>query len=122
MQLTVRQMRELLGASQTSFGDRYGIPMRSIQNWENGERSCPDYVLRLLQRCVLEDYEEENGHIANYFIEAKDTKAIYDTHLDESDDLEDAKKKAKMWVDRGYQVELVNGIEFLTGSYTPIDF
>jgi putative transcriptional regulator len=53
--MTIKEMRTMLGLSQQAFGDKYGIPFRTIQNWEAGRRKCPDYVLNLLERAVLED-------------------------------------------------------------------
>lgn len=118
--MTVREIRSLIGLTQKEFGERYGIPMRTIQNWEGGQRECPAYVLALLERVVWEDYEEENGHVPEYSIESTDYNATYDLHLDDSDDLEDAKKKAKYWEGKGYPVELVRTKEFLTGFYNKI--
>lgn len=48
-------MRHLLGLSQQKFGDKYRIPLRTIQNWETGARQCPEYVKDLLERAVKED-------------------------------------------------------------------
>lgn len=52
-------MRKLLGLSQASFGDRYNIPVRTIQDWESGRRKAPIYVLELLERVVIEDSDAE---------------------------------------------------------------
>lgn len=56
--MTIKEMRELLGLSQQKFGDKYGIPRRTIQDWEYGKMIPPDYVLQLLERCVREDAEK----------------------------------------------------------------
>ncbi|MCC8047319.1 MAG: helix-turn-helix domain-containing protein [Clostridiales bacterium] len=53
--MTIKEMRQLLGLSQAAFSQKYGIPKRSIENWEGGVNKCPDYVKELLERCVLED-------------------------------------------------------------------
>ena len=52
-------MRAMLGESQQKFGNRYNIPLRTIQQWESGERKCPAYVTELLERAVLEDSKKE---------------------------------------------------------------
>lgn len=52
----VKELRELTGLSQKKFGDLYGIPLRTIQSWESGEREAPEYVIRLLERAVKEDF------------------------------------------------------------------
>lgn len=53
--MTVKEMRTLLGLSQKAFGEKYQIPMRTIQDWEAGKRTPPIYVMLLLERAVLED-------------------------------------------------------------------
>lgn len=56
--MTIKEMRQLLGLSQKAFGDKYRIPMRTIQDWEGAKRTPPEYVILLLERAVLEDAEE----------------------------------------------------------------
>lgn len=46
--LTVRQIREHTGLTQAAFGERYAVPCRTIQNWEQGTNKCPDYVRLML--------------------------------------------------------------------------
>lgn len=53
--MTIKEMREKLGLSQAQFSRRYGIPKRSIENWETGSRTPPEYLWALLERVVLED-------------------------------------------------------------------
>lgn len=54
----VIRLRKLTGLSQTAFGQRYDIPMRTIQNWENGVSVPPEYVVRMLGRIVSEDLRD----------------------------------------------------------------
>lgn len=56
--MTIKEMRELLGLTQSQFAEKYEIPKRSIENWEGGQRKCPEYVLKLLERVVKLDYVE----------------------------------------------------------------
>lgn len=57
--MTIREIREKTGLSQARFGERYGIPTRTIENWETGARVPPQYVVELLRRVVEElDYPE----------------------------------------------------------------
>ncbi len=59
--MTIKEMRTLLGLSQTAFGEKYQIPMRTIQDWEAGKRTPPIYVMLLLERAVLEDAKKLNN-------------------------------------------------------------
>ena len=52
--MQIHEMRKASGLSQIAFGERLGIPRRSIQNWEAAElgnadgHACPDYVKALI--------------------------------------------------------------------------
>ena len=45
----IRAIRATTGLSQQAFGDRYGIPKRTIQNWEAGIREPAPYIITLLR-------------------------------------------------------------------------
>ena len=45
---TFRQIRASTGLSQAAFAAAYGIPKRSIENWEEGDRNAPDYVTNMV--------------------------------------------------------------------------
>lgn len=62
--MTVKEIRKITGLSQARFGEFYGIPKRTIEDWETGRRKPPEYVLELLERAVKEDFpnnEEKQG-------------------------------------------------------------
>ena len=44
----IKKIRKELNLSQSKFGEKFGIPMRTIQEWESGRRTPPDYVLNLI--------------------------------------------------------------------------
>lgn len=50
--LTIRDIRQHTGLSQTAFATRYCIPTRTLEDWERGARSCPDYLRLLLAEAV----------------------------------------------------------------------
>lgn len=56
--MEVKELRMLSGLSQQAFSEKYGIPKRSIENWEGGKRNPPEYVVNLLERVVKEDIEK----------------------------------------------------------------
>ncbi len=55
MNMNIRELRTRLGDTQSEFALRYGIPFRTIQNWEAGVRNPPEYVLNLLQNRIQAD-------------------------------------------------------------------
>jgi transcriptional regulator with XRE-family HTH domain len=46
------------GLTQKQVSDITGVPHRSIQNWEGGQRKCPDYVTGMIVNII----EQKFGH------------------------------------------------------------
>lgn len=44
----IKETRKTYGLTQHQLSDITGIPHRTIQNWEGGQRKCPEYVEKLL--------------------------------------------------------------------------
>lgn len=57
--MTIKEIRELTGLSQDKFAAKYEIPAGTIRHWEIGQREPPAYLVKLLERCVREDIENE---------------------------------------------------------------
>ena len=53
--MNIREMRMLLGDTQSEFAARYNIPFRTIQNWEAGVRTPPEYMMSLLEDRIRTD-------------------------------------------------------------------
>lgn len=52
--ITVREIVQHAGLSQTDFAARFAIPLRTLQRWFSGDRDCPPYVrLLLAKQCGL---------------------------------------------------------------------
>lgn len=63
-------LREGIGLNRKEFALKYGIPLRTIEDWEYGKRKMPDYLLRLLAYKVkmdklqkVEIVEKENQEV-----------------------------------------------------------
>lgn len=48
----IKSIRAVSGLTQAAFASRYGIPKRTIEAWEMGQRTPPPYVIRLLETAV----------------------------------------------------------------------
>lgn len=46
--MKIKEMRKKLGFSQKKVSELLGIPVRTLQGWEAGERVPPEYVERLV--------------------------------------------------------------------------
>ena len=56
--------------NRREFSDYYGIPYRTVQDWEAQKRELPDYLLRLLKyraeiECRIERVDKQNDFTGN---------------------------------------------------------
>lgn len=63
--MTIKEMRAYLGEedkplSKAAFSRIYKIPIRTLEDWEAGKRTPPEYVIYLLERAVKYDKENDN--------------------------------------------------------------
>lgn len=58
--MTIREAREEAGFTQKQVQELIGVPIRTLQNWENGVRVCPPYVENLLIEKLLSLKEKKN--------------------------------------------------------------
>lgn len=47
--MTIKELRKATGMTQKAFAEYFGIPHRTIQNWEGGQNDCPTYLLELIE-------------------------------------------------------------------------
>ena len=58
--MTIREMRENTGLSQSKFATLLHIPIRTIQTWEINQRKPPTYVVELIEKVLrYEGYIKE---------------------------------------------------------------
>jgi DNA adenine methylase len=53
----IKQIRSVSGLEKAEFCFKYGIPIRTLEDWEAGRRKPQGYVTSLLERVVKEDSE-----------------------------------------------------------------
>ena len=53
----IKHARIAVGMTQQELSDKFGIPKRSIENWEGGVNKCPDYV----ESMIIERLEFDKG-------------------------------------------------------------
>lgn len=53
--MKIEEIRNLTHLNRTKFAERYGIPLRTMEDWEHGKANPPAYVVDLLERVVRED-------------------------------------------------------------------
>ena len=48
----LKELRKELGLSQAKFAERFGIPLRTLQDWEYGRREVRSYIVNMLYRII----------------------------------------------------------------------
>lgn len=48
----IKEIRKELNMSQQRFADKFGIPKRTLQDWESGAHNAPDYVVDMINKIV----------------------------------------------------------------------
>lgn len=67
----IKELREKMGMNRREFSDYYGIPYRTVQDWEAEKRQLPDYLLRLIKyRAKMEGMVEKKISRKTYFFTA----------------------------------------------------
>ena len=56
---TIRELRESTGMNRKEFSEHTGIPVRTLEDWEAGRRTPPEYIPRLISFQLK--YEELSG-------------------------------------------------------------
>lgn len=60
--VSISELRSLAGISRPEFSRRYGVPIRTLEDWEAGRRTPPEYVVSLLERVIKEDIKKEENN------------------------------------------------------------
>lgn len=55
----IKKLRESIGMNRRQFSEYTGIPIRTLEDWEAGRRTPPEYIPRLLGYMLK--YEELKG-------------------------------------------------------------
>ena len=50
--MTIKELRTLTGMSQSKFAIYFDISARNIQEWEQGRKQSPPYLIGLLKRIL----------------------------------------------------------------------
>ena len=90
----IKEKRIELGLTQRQLSELTGIPLRSIENWEGGQRKCPEYVEKLLLESLkkqedvylifrdsMDDCCEIIGYIRGSEKEAENYCDVYNANL-----------------------------------------
>ena len=51
----IREFRKKTKLSQSQFAEKYGIPVRTVQKWEQGQSVPPKYVISMIEKQIKEE-------------------------------------------------------------------
>ena len=58
----IKELRKKTGLSQSKFSAKFGIPVRTLQQWEQGISAPPEYLIRMMAYIMqLEESKESSG-------------------------------------------------------------
>ena len=59
--MTFKELRKLSGMTQQKISEYFGIPKRTVENWEAGQRHCADYLIALMEYKLRQENIIEKG-------------------------------------------------------------
>lgn len=74
----IKQLRESIGLSRKEFSSHVGIPVRTLEDWEAGRRTPPEYVPRLIAYQLK--YEELLRKVSVQGMEDNNSKKVEDAN------------------------------------------
>lgn len=57
--MNVKELRAKAGLSQSQFAVRFGIPVRTLQEWEQGRQAPPSYVVSMMKELLAPGIRQE---------------------------------------------------------------
>ena len=56
----IKQLRKNTGLSQSKFSAKFGIPVRTLQQWEQGVSAPPEYLVRMMAYILVLEEKKDN--------------------------------------------------------------
>lgn len=50
--MDIKSIRESTGMNKKQFAEYFGIPYRTLQDWELGNRKAPEYVINMISKII----------------------------------------------------------------------
>jgi transcriptional regulator with XRE-family HTH domain len=72
----LRELRKTIGMNLREFAEYFGIPLRTIEDWEAGRRKMPAYLFRLMVYRVKAEHIFSQKVLENKTVIMKDERSI----------------------------------------------
>lgn len=120
--LSLKELRKEANLTQEEMYEEFGVPRRSMQNWENGKRECPEYVEDMLKEALIKyilvaqiRYEKEFGEnklsgFSCYLKDRKSEEFVFSWFIPSDNGLisEDIVWKIGQLVEAGWKVNFIS--------------
>lgn len=63
---TFKELRQLSGMTQKEFSEYFGIPKRTIEDWDRGARKCPEYLIALMEYKLVKEEKMKYCFVTYY--------------------------------------------------------
>ena len=50
--MEILKLRKQTGLSQSEFAEKFHLKKHTLQSWEQGWRTCPDYIIWMISRIL----------------------------------------------------------------------
>ena len=57
----IKELRKKTGLSQSKFSAKFGIPVRTLQQWEQGISAPPEYLVRMMAYIMLLEEDRQKN-------------------------------------------------------------
>ena len=61
MQVDIHAIIEMLKTDPAGISTKFGVPLRTVYGWCNGNRTPPDYVINMMLNIILLERRMKNG-------------------------------------------------------------
>lgn len=73
--MNIKSIRLSLNLSQAKFADKFGIPVNTLAQWEQGKRKPPEYISKMIYT-IIKMEQMLQQHFPNYNCMACDLEGI----------------------------------------------
>lgn len=85
---TIKDLCAEYTLTQTELAKHFDIPLRTIQNWAGGQRTPPDYVVRMMDKLLKLKKLQLDIEIYRKLSDAEQEAVLTETRLSSSDILD----------------------------------
>lgn len=115
MENTIKTIRKQTGLSQSAFAEHFGISVRTLQRWEQGQSTPPAYLSALLEKAI--QAEDSPNYVYHTRIPEEFRHVFWDVEFDTLD----VNQQKYFIICRMYCKGGIEGIRWVENHFTYAD-